>query len=154
MHIDRNHSWLPPGSELPWWNLQGFLYLSDISDADNPTRLVSVRDSKQIESPYGVVMPNMEPGVYAASDPLRAGKVRTWRPVRLLASKRPLWLGVWRQVRSLDRFQERSGRMDRDDTSSLCRRASSGPPSWRARLLGSWRCSAGRRRVTRSGTCG
>ena len=32
MHIDRNHSWLPPGSESPWWNLEGFLYLSDISD--------------------------------------------------------------------------------------------------------------------------
>ena len=27
MHIDRNHSWLPPGSESPWWNLEGFLYL-------------------------------------------------------------------------------------------------------------------------------
>ena len=69
MHIDRNHSWLPPGSESPWWNLEGFLYLSDISDADNPTRLVSVRDSDHIESPYGVVMPNMEPGVYAAERP-------------------------------------------------------------------------------------
>ena len=24
MHIDRNHPWLPPGSESPWWNLEGF----------------------------------------------------------------------------------------------------------------------------------
>jgi hypothetical protein len=69
MHIDRNHSWLPPGSQPPWWNLEGFLYLSDIFEADNPTRLVSVRDSDQIDSPYGVVMPNMEPGVYAAERP-------------------------------------------------------------------------------------
>jgi hypothetical protein len=69
MHIDRNHSWLPSGSESPWWNLEGFLYLSDISDADNPTRLVSVRDTSHIDSPYGVVMPNMEPGVYAAERP-------------------------------------------------------------------------------------
>jgi len=69
MHIDRNHSWLPPGSESPWWNLEGFLYLSDISDADNPTRLVSLRNSNSIDSPYGVVMPNMEPGVYAAERP-------------------------------------------------------------------------------------
>jgi hypothetical protein len=69
MHIDRNHSWLPAGSESPWWNLEGFLYLSDISDADNPTRLVSVRDSNHIDSPYGVVMPNMEPGVYEAERP-------------------------------------------------------------------------------------
>ena len=49
MHIDRNHSWLPPGSESPWWNLEGFLYLSDITDADNPTRLVSLRDSDHVE---------------------------------------------------------------------------------------------------------
>jgi len=69
MHIDRNHSWLPPGSESPWWNLEGFLYLSDISDADNPTRLVSLSDSDQIDSPYGVVMPNMAPDVYTAERP-------------------------------------------------------------------------------------
>lgn len=69
MHVDRNHSWLPAGSASPWWNLEGFLYLSDISDADNPTRLVSVRDSSRIDSPYGVVMPNMEPDVYAAERP-------------------------------------------------------------------------------------
>ena len=69
MHIDRNHSWLPPGSESPWWNLEGFLYLSDISDTDNPTRLVARRDSNHIDSPYGMVMPNKEPGVYAAERP-------------------------------------------------------------------------------------
>ena len=69
MHIDRNHSWIPPGTESPWWNLEGFLYLSDITDADNPTRLVSLHDSSHIDSPYGVVMPNMEPGVYADERP-------------------------------------------------------------------------------------
>jgi hypothetical protein len=66
MHIDRNHSWLPPGSESPWWNLEGFLYLSDIYDADNPTRLVSTSETSHIDSPYGLVMPNMDPGVYEA----------------------------------------------------------------------------------------
>jgi hypothetical protein len=69
MHIDRNHSWLPPGTESPWWNLEGFLYLSDIFDVDNPTRLVSVRASSHIDSPYGMVMPNMDAGVYAAERP-------------------------------------------------------------------------------------
>ncbi len=70
MHIDRNHSWLPPGNEYPWWNLEGFLYLSDISGRRmNPTRLVSLRDSSHVDSPYGVVMPNMEPGVYKAERP-------------------------------------------------------------------------------------
>jgi hypothetical protein len=66
MHIDRNHSWLPPGTQSPWWNLEGFLYLTDVRDDDNPTRLVTVGETAHIESPYGVVMPNMEPGVYAA----------------------------------------------------------------------------------------
>ena len=36
MHMDRNHSWLPAGGHDPWWNLEGFLYLSDVTDADNP----------------------------------------------------------------------------------------------------------------------
>ena len=69
MHVDRNHSWLPAGSESPWWNLEGFLYLTDVTDDDNPTRLVTVRETAHIQSPYGVVMPNMEPGVYAAERP-------------------------------------------------------------------------------------
>jgi hypothetical protein len=45
MHIDRNHSWLPPGTGEPWWNLEGFLYLSDVTEADNPTRVVALADS-------------------------------------------------------------------------------------------------------------
>jgi hypothetical protein len=69
MHIDRNHSWLPPGSESPWWNLEGFLYLTDVTENDNPTRLVTVPETAHIESPYGMVMPNMDPGVYAAERP-------------------------------------------------------------------------------------
>jgi hypothetical protein len=67
MHIDRNHSWLPPGSEAPWWNLEGFLYLTDVTADDNPTRLVAAPETEHLwNAPYGVVMPNMEPGVYAA----------------------------------------------------------------------------------------
>ncbi len=69
MHVDRNHSWLPAGSESPWWNLEGFLYLTDVTADDNPTRLVTVDETTHIDSPYGVVMPNMEPGVYAAERP-------------------------------------------------------------------------------------
>ena len=69
MHVDRNHSWLPAGSESPWWNLEGFLYLTDVTDDDNPTRLVTVGETVHIDSPYGVVMPNMEPGVYSAERP-------------------------------------------------------------------------------------
>ncbi len=69
MHIDRNHSWLPPGSESPWWNLEGFLYLTDVTADDNPTRLVTVPETAHIDSPYGMVMPKMDPGVYEAERP-------------------------------------------------------------------------------------
>jgi hypothetical protein len=67
MHTDRNHSWLPAGSESPWWNLEGFLYLSDVRPSDNPTRLVSTRATAHINSRYGVILPGMEDDeVYAA----------------------------------------------------------------------------------------
>ena len=74
MHLDRNHSWLPPASESPWWNLEGFLYLTDVTEDDNPTRLVSVRDTEHIDNPYGVLMPRGNPEVYAAER--RASGVR------------------------------------------------------------------------------
>lgn len=60
MHTDRNHSWLPAGSESPWWNLEGFLYLTDVTESENPTRLVSVRETSNIVSPYGVILSGME----------------------------------------------------------------------------------------------
>ncbi len=66
MHTDRNHSWLPAGHEAPWWNLQMFLYLSDVTDAHNPTRVVSVSDSAHVEATRPVVMPEREPALYAA----------------------------------------------------------------------------------------
>ncbi|MGH9079782.1 MAG: hypothetical protein ACRDYE_06870 [Acidimicrobiales bacterium] len=64
MHIDRNHSWLPAGDRSPWWNLEGFLYLSDVTEADNPTRLVSVHDSAHVPALTPVVMPDREPELY------------------------------------------------------------------------------------------
>jgi hypothetical protein len=69
IHLDRNHSWLPAGSESPWWNLEGFLYLTDVTEDDNPTRLVSVADTTHIDNPYGVLMPTNNPEVYAAERP-------------------------------------------------------------------------------------
>jgi len=70
MHTDRNHSWLPAGHAAPWWNLEGFLYLSDVTEDDNPTRLVSVRETgdvtatSDIAAKYGLVLPEMRPEVY------------------------------------------------------------------------------------------
>lgn len=66
MHTDRNHSWLPAGHGAPWWNLTGFLYLSDVTEQENPTLVVSLRDSTGITSPYPVTLPAWDPGVYAA----------------------------------------------------------------------------------------
>jgi hypothetical protein len=74
MHIDRNHSWLPAGTASPWWNLEGFLYLSDVRDEDNPTRLVSVEDSAHLTEATPVVMPDTDPLLYAAER--RASGVR------------------------------------------------------------------------------
>ena len=66
MHTDRNHSWLPAVGQAPWWNLTGFLYLTDVPDDGNPTRLVTVQDSAAIDSPYPVILPHMDPDLYAA----------------------------------------------------------------------------------------
>jgi hypothetical protein len=66
MHIDRNHSWLPAGCGSPWFNLEGFLYLSDVAEEDNPTRLVSVRDTAHLGEGRPVVMPDTDPDVYRA----------------------------------------------------------------------------------------
>ena len=66
MHTDRNHSWLPAVDESPWWNVEGFLYLSDVTKEENPTRMVSVRDSASVTSEYPVILPRMDPALYAA----------------------------------------------------------------------------------------
>lgn len=69
MHTDRNHSWLPAAGQAPWWNLTGFLYLTDVTPDENPTRLVSVKDSADVNSPYPVILPRMDPELYAAERP-------------------------------------------------------------------------------------
>jgi len=66
MHIDRNHSWLPAGAEEPWWNLEGFLYLSDVTEEDNPTRVVSKPDSDHVRETTPILMPDTDPDLYAA----------------------------------------------------------------------------------------
>jgi hypothetical protein len=64
MHTDRNHSWLPAVSEAPWWHVEGFLYLSDVEAAANPTHLVSVRDSVGRPSTLLLIMPDRDPEIY------------------------------------------------------------------------------------------
>ena len=69
MHTDRNHSWLPAMGAAPWWNLTGFLYLTDVTADANPTRLVSVRDSAGVHSKYPVILPQMDTSIYACERP-------------------------------------------------------------------------------------
>ncbi len=66
MHTDRNHSWLPAGPRRPGGICEAFLYLSDVGHDDNPTRLVSVRDSAHVKPWMPVVMPDTDPALYAA----------------------------------------------------------------------------------------
>ncbi len=64
MHTDRNHSWLPPVAEAPWWNLEGFLYLTDVTEADNPTAVVPTSVTKDLPQHNFVLMPEVAPEVY------------------------------------------------------------------------------------------
>jgi hypothetical protein len=69
MHTDRNHSWLPAVGRHPWWNLEGFLYMTDVTDSENPTSLVSVRETQGVSFEYPVLMPDRAPEIYAAERP-------------------------------------------------------------------------------------
>jgi hypothetical protein len=68
MHTDRNHSWLPPVAEAPWWHVEGFLYLSDVSATANPTHLVSVQDSAGRLTTTPLIMPDRDPELYALEE--------------------------------------------------------------------------------------
>ena len=154
MHLDRNHSWLPAASESPWWNLEGFLYLTDVTEDDNPTRLVSVRDTEHIDNPYGVLMPRGNPEVYAAErrgywDPgllsgLPVGHVPPRRTVRLRHRRPHCGRGSPSRTPSPTGSATTPSRADRPGRS--------GPSSSRARRHASWRSSAGPPPAIRSGT--
>jgi hypothetical protein len=82
MHTDRNHSWLPASREPSWWHVEGFLYLSDVHDANAPTHLVSVNDSVGRATTDPLIMPNTDPGLYGAERPARGrrGSLLAYRP--------------------------------------------------------------------------
>jgi hypothetical protein len=52
--------------QAPWWHLEGFLYLSDVGPTTAPTHLVSARDSTHRRTTTPLVMPDRDPGLYAA----------------------------------------------------------------------------------------
>src|SRR5262249_51881126 len=66
LHTDRNHSWLPGWGGPPWWHIEGFLYLSDVTDGRAPTHLVSVEDSSGRSPTVPLIMPKQDPAIYAA----------------------------------------------------------------------------------------
>ncbi len=98
MHIDRNHSWLPAGTEAPWWNLQSFLYLCDVGETDNPTRLVSVRDSTHVRAWMPVVMPDKDPALYSAEQRASGGGARTSSTGPTCSTGGPVHLGALRPL--------------------------------------------------------
>ena len=99
MHIDRNHSWLPPGSESPWWNVEGFLYLTDVTEDDNPTRMVSVGG----DGPSGLTVWTCPAGLGSGARTGRAsGRGRpgflSCLPVQLLAPGAPFGSGAGARI--------------------------------------------------------
>ncbi|MSO78945.1 MAG: hypothetical protein EXQ79_04995 [Acidimicrobiia bacterium] len=82
MHTDRNHSWLPPRSELPWLHVESFLYLSDVGATCAPTHLVSVRDSVGRDPTVPLVLPRQDPELYGAERPAMGprGSLLVYRP--------------------------------------------------------------------------
>ena len=153
IHIDRNHSWLPPANESPWWNLEGFLYLTDVTEDDNSTRLVSVRDTEEIDNPYGLLMPRGDPEVSPPSG--RAAGIRgsIWPTARTRITGEPRSArapGPTWPSPSHSRTPPSNG--SATTPSRADRPGPSGPPSSRAHRHGSWRSSAGPVPVIRSGT--
>jgi Phytanoyl-CoA dioxygenase (PhyH) len=73
MHTDRNHSLLPPPEGPPWWHVEMFLYLSDVTEERAPTHLVSRRHSTG-RSPSEVFMPDDDPALYAAECSATGGR--------------------------------------------------------------------------------
>ncbi len=103
-----------PRASRPGGTSKGFLYLTDVTEDDNPTRLVSVRDTEHIDNPYGVLMPRGNPEVYAAERPaLRRPGLLPGLPVGHVPPRRPVRLGHRRPHGGRRRLQERRHRMDR-----------------------------------------
>jgi hypothetical protein len=64
LHTDRNHSFLPPRMEPPWWHVESFLYLTDVDDGNAPTHLVRRSDAAG-RSVNSIFMPDRDPDLYA-----------------------------------------------------------------------------------------
>jgi hypothetical protein len=81
MHTDRNHSWLPARGRPPWWQIQLFVYLSDVTPGNAPTHVVPLAGSRGRATTVWGVMPDQDPDLYAAEQPAvgRRGSVLAYR---------------------------------------------------------------------------
>ncbi|HEY7439018.1 MAG TPA: hypothetical protein VIC35_06435 [Acidimicrobiia bacterium] len=85
MHTDRNHSWLPPRMEEPWWHLESFLYLCDVTPGLAPTHLVNLSDAGDRDPGEPLLWPATDPEIYRVERP--AAGVRG----SLLAYRSDVW---------------------------------------------------------------
>ena len=81
MHTDRNHSFLPPRMEPPWWHVESFLYLTDVDEGTAPTHLVRRGDAVG-RSTNSIFMPDNDPELYASERAAvgRRGSLLVYRP--------------------------------------------------------------------------
>ncbi len=81
LHTDRNHSFLPPRMEAPWWHLETFLYLSDVDAGTAPTHVVP-RGGGANRSVNDVFGPADAPELYARERgaPGPRGSLLAYRP--------------------------------------------------------------------------
>lgn len=81
MHTDRNHSFLPPRMEPPWWHVESFLYLTDVDEGTAPTHLVPNKDAVG-RSRNSIFMPDGDPALYAHERAAagRRGSLLVYRP--------------------------------------------------------------------------
>ena len=81
MHTDRNHSFLPPRMEPPWWHVESFLYLTDVDEGTAPTHLASRKDAAG-RSTNSIFMPDRDPELYGRERAAagRRGSLLVYRP--------------------------------------------------------------------------
>jgi hypothetical protein len=81
MHTDRNHSWLPSPAGMPWWHVEGFLYLSDVHPGTAPTHLVPVGDAAGRHTTDPLILPTWDEEIYTLERPAagRRGSLLAYR---------------------------------------------------------------------------
>ncbi len=64
LHIDRNHSVVPPRMEPGVWHMEGFLYLSDVDEDSGPPELLPIGDSPRPD-PNAHLLPGEAPELHS-----------------------------------------------------------------------------------------